>query len=220
VGSIAALGQPGDTVRFYEINPDIIDLAKGTGGYFSYLPDAVARVEVVEGDARISLERELERGEAQGFDVLAVDVFTSDAIPVHLLTEEAVRVYRQHLAPHGVLALHISNSHLDLVPVTLAHARALGLHATYVLHEPGGRPDAARNTWMLLSPDATFSSGPAFAPRADVDVRRMESEGVPLVHWTDERSSLLPVLRRRAERPLEQARVAPSPVPVAAPAVP
>jgi hypothetical protein len=219
VGSIAALGREGDTVRFYEINPDIIALAQGEGGYFNYLRDAAARVEVVEGDARISLERELERGEPQGFDVLAVDVFTSDAIPVHLLTEEAVAVYRKHLAPHGVLALHISNSHLDLVPVTLSHARALGLHATYVVHEPKGRPDAAPSSWMLLSPEAGFFSGPAFA-QAGVSARRMEREGVPLVRWTDERSSLLPVLQRRAQPPLEQARAAPSPTPVAAPAVP
>ncbi len=110
---------------------------EGEGGYFSYLADTAARVEIVEGDARISLERELERGQAQGFDVLAVDVFSSDAIPVHLLTHEAVALYRQHLAPHGVLALHISNAHLDLVPVTRSSTRG---------------PSACTPPWSSTSP--------------------------------------------------------------------
>ncbi|MBN1206625.1 MAG: fused MFS/spermidine synthase, partial [Myxococcaceae bacterium] len=192
IGSTAALAQAEDSVRFYEINPKIISLARGEGGYFSYLADSPARVEVVEGDARISLERELERGEPQGFDVLAVDTFSSDSIPVHLLTEEAVAVYRQHLAPHGVLALHISNAHLDMVPVALAHAKAFGMHATLVVYDP--KDNEARSIWMLLGPDAEFSWGPTFA-RAPSKVRRLELMGAPAVTWTDERGSVLPLLR-------------------------
>jgi hypothetical protein len=193
VGSTAALAREEDTVRFYEINPKIISLAQGEGGYFSYLADTRAKVEVVEGDARISLEHELERGEAQRFDVLAVDTFSSDSIPVHLLTEEAVAVYRQHLAPHGVLALHISNAHLDLVPIVLAHARAFGLHATHVVYEP--KDDTVRSTWMILSPDAEFSWGRTFL-RTDSKVRRLELARAPEVLWTDERGSVLPLLGR------------------------
>jgi hypothetical protein len=193
VGSTAALAHAEDSVRFYEINPKIISLARGEGGYFSYLADTPAQLEVIEGDARISLERELEQGQAQAFDVLAVDVFSSDSIPVHLLTREAVDVYRQHLAPHGVMALHISNAHLDLVPVTLAHARAFGLHATLVIYEP--KDEAARSVWVILSPDAEFSHGRIFA-QALSRVRRLAPESAPTVTWTDEQGSVLPLLRR------------------------
>jgi SAM-dependent methyltransferase len=192
VGTTAALAQAGDSLRFYEIDPRIISLARGAGGYFSFLRDTRAQVEVLEGDARILLEQELARGQAQGFDVLAVDVFSSDSIPVHLLTEEAVDVYRRHLAPGGVLALHISNLHLDLLPITVAHAKTLGLHATLVRTE-GGKDGSRDSVWMLLSPEASFSRGATF-PREGEQVMRLAYTLPPRVRWTDERSSLLPVL--------------------------
>ncbi|QSQ22709.1 ferrichrome ABC transporter permease [Pyxidicoccus parkwayensis] len=192
VGTTAALMEAEDSLRFYEINPVVIALAQGEGGFFSFLHDSPAKVDVVEGDARISLEREWERGEPQGFDVLALDTFSSDAVPVHLLTQEAVALYVKHLAPHGVLALHISNVHLDLVPLTLAHARALGLKASFVFHETSG--DALRSNWMLLSPDREFSWGPTFT-KAQARVRRLGLRGEPDFTWTDELSSVLRVLR-------------------------
>ncbi|WP_426755080.1 spermidine synthase [Myxococcus sp. Y35] len=193
VGTSAALLEAEDTGRFYEIDPAVIALARGEGGYFSYLRDTPAKVELVEGDARISLERELEATGPQGFDVLALDTFSSDAVPVHLLTQEAVALYRAHLAPHGVLAMHISNVHLDLVPLTLAHARALGLHAALVVNETQG--DALRSNWMVLSPDREFSWGPTFT-QASARVRRLGLRDEPDFTWTDEKSSVLHVLRR------------------------
>ncbi|MFY1824914.1 fused MFS/spermidine synthase [Myxococcus fulvus] len=193
VGTSAALLEQGDRGRYYEINPAVIELAQGKGGFFSFLADSPASATMVEGDARISLEQELERGEPQGFDVLSLDVFSSDAVPVHLLTEEAVALYQKHLAPHGVLAMHISNVHLDLVPVALAHARKLGMHATFVFHET--KDDALRSNWMLLSPDREFSWGPTFT-RATARVRRLGLRGEPDFTWTDDRSSVLRVLRQ------------------------
>ncbi|MFP2910433.1 spermidine synthase [Pyxidicoccus sp. 3LFB2] len=198
IGTSAALLEAGDVGRFYEINPVVISLAQGEGGFFSFLKDSPAKVEVVEGDARISLEQELERGEPQAFDLLALDTFSSDAIPVHLLTREAVALYQKHLAPHGVLALHISNVHLDLVPVTLAHARALGLKATFIFHET--TEDALRSNWMVLSPDREFSWGPTFT-QASARVRRLGLKGEPDFVWTDEQSSVLHVLRRQGPAP-------------------
>jgi hypothetical protein len=192
VGATAALGRSGDTLRFYEIDPQVIALARGEGSYFSFLRDTPARVEVVEGDARLQLEQELTRGEAQGFDVLAVDVFSSDSIPFHLFTEEAMAVYRRHLAPGGVLALHISNLHLDLVPIALAHARTLGLHATKVKTAQTG--DSSNSVWMLLSPDASFSRGDTFLSEGQ-RVKRLVLTEPPRVRWTDERGSVLQVLR-------------------------
>jgi hypothetical protein len=200
VGTSAALIQVGDTVRFYEINPKVISLAWGEGGYFSYLTDTRARVEVVEGDARIVLEQELKRGEAQAFDLLVLDVFSSDSIPAHLLTEEAMALYRQHLAPHGVMALHISNVHLDLVPIVLAHSKAFGMYSTLVINQT--TTEALRSTWMLLSPDAAFSWGRTFV-QAAAEVRRIELAEAPRLTWTDERNSVLPVLRRPGQRLVE-----------------
>jgi hypothetical protein len=192
VGTTAALGRAGDTLRFYEIDPQVIALARGLGGYFSYLGGSPARVEVVEGDARIVLEQELARGEAQGFDVLVLDVFSSDSIPVHLLTEEAVAVYQRHLAPGGVLAMHISNVHLNLLPITLAHAWVTGLHATLV--NTGSKGDARNSAWMLLSASSGFSRGETFL-REGKRVKRLVYDRPPSTRWTDERSSLLPVFR-------------------------
>ncbi len=219
VGTSAALAQAGDTMRFYEINPKVISLARGEGGYFSYLTDTPARVEVVEGDARISLEQELERGETQAFDLLVLDVFSSDSIPVHLLTEEAMAVYRKHLAPHGVLALHISNVHLDLVPIALAHARTLGMYSTLIINPTTA--EALRSTWVILSPDAGFSWGRTFV-QAVAEVRRLELAEAPRIAWTDERNSLLRVLRRPGQRLVEVREItapvlSPPPVQPAAP---
>lgn len=218
IGTSAALLAPGDTMRFYEINPVVISLAKGEGGFFSFLSDKPGQVEVVEGDARISLERELERGEPQRFDVLALDTFSSDAVPVHLLTQEAVALYLQHLAPHGVLALHISNVHLDLVPLTLAHAQALGLRAAFVFHETKGA--ALRSNWMLLSPDREFSWGPTFT-RSEARVRRLGLRGEPDFTWTDEQSSVLHVLQGRGPaagiKDVEASSGPPAPIPVSQP---
>ncbi|MFB1480304.1 spermidine synthase [Corallococcus sp. RDP092CA] len=194
VGNSAMLLAAGDDARFYEINPVIIALARGQGGFFSTLKDTPAHVEVVEGDARISLEKELEHGSRQ-FDVLALDVFSSDAIPVHLLTREAMALYVQHLAPHGVLVLHISNQHLDLVPISLAHARAANLSAALVSRDSEG--DAVSSAWMLLSPDKEFFGGSTFH-EGRARTRRLALRGEPEYVWTDERSSVLQALRPRA----------------------
>ena len=219
VGTTAALSRAGDTLRFYEIDPQIISLAKGTGGYFTYLSDTPARVEVVEGDARILLEQELARGQAQGFDVLAVDVFSSDSIPVHLLTEEAVDTYRKHLAPGGVLALHISNLHLDLLPIAVAHAWATGLHATMVSTE--AQEDARSSLWVLLDKEGSFGRGETFT-REGKRVQRVAFIKEPRRRWTDERNSLLPFLNvlEVDQEGLVALEDTVTPTPVAAPAAP
>jgi len=117
IGTLATFGQPGDVYRFYEINPVVIHLMEGQGGYFSYLKDRRASIEVVSGDARLSLEQELAQGHPQDYDVLVLDVFSSDSIPVHLLDQEAFSLYLQHLQTGGILAINISNRYLNLVPV-------------------------------------------------------------------------------------------------------
>ena len=128
VGTLAAYAQPGDSFRFYEINPMVEQMARQ---YFHYLGDCAGRVNVVLGDARLNLDRE----KPQNFDVLVLDAFSGDAIPMHLLTVEAFAIYLRHLAPEGVIAVHISNQHFSLGPVVDAVSHAHQLEYTAVLLE-------------------------------------------------------------------------------------
>jgi len=129
-GTIAAWGQAGDSFRFYEINPDVEQIARTQ---FSFLKDSKAQTEVVLGDARVQLEHELTTNQPPLFDVIAVDAFSSDAIPLHLLTAECGDIYRRHLAEGGLLLLHISNRSLNLEPVARGLARHLGWTAALLV---------------------------------------------------------------------------------------
>ena len=120
-GTIAAYGRPGDRIRFYEINPAVAPIARNV---FTYIRDSGAQIDVIAGDARTSLAAE----PPQQFDVLVVDAFSGDAIPLHLLTTQALALYRRHLAPGGIIAFHISNQHVDLEPPICA-AGEPGRHA-------------------------------------------------------------------------------------------
>jgi hypothetical protein len=190
IGIMAAYTKPGDTLRFYEINPDVIRLAEGEGGYFSYLTDAAARVQIVPGDARISLEQELAAGQPQHFDLLVLDTFNSDSIPVHLLTREAFEIYLQHLQPDGILALHISNNYLDLRPVVYKLADEFHLGAT-LIQTPAQGNRTFLSDWMLVTRDPAFLDQPAIASRASP--RTVDTDRFRL--WTDDYSNLFQVLR-------------------------
>jgi hypothetical protein len=191
VGTIAAYARPGDTVRFYEINPDVIRLSRGSPSYFSYVRDCLGRVEVVAGDARLAMEHELVLGSPQEYDLLAIDAFSSDSIPVHLLTREALEVYLSHLRkPDGILALHITNRYLDLKPVVWELADHLGLQSAFVHSEAIGDL-ASESQWMLLAWNRAILGRPeivkASTPREN-NLRRLRL-------WTDDYSNLLQVLR-------------------------
>jgi hypothetical protein len=190
VGTLAAYGQSGDTFRFYEINPDIIDLAKGGGGIFSFLSDSPANIEIVKGDARIQLEAELAKGKPQMFDVLAVDAFSSDSIPVHLLTREAIGLYLQHLQPDGVLAMHISNRYLNLAPILEEFAREFDLGLAYI-RSPRTDSGSYTAVWVLLTKNQAFLDLPEIT-NADQDIPD-PIENVRI--WTDAYSNIMPYLR-------------------------
>jgi len=149
-GTIATYGRKGDTYRFYDINPEVLKIAKRD---FTYLADSEAAIEVSLGDARLNLERE----PVQTFDVLAVDAFSSDSIPVHLITKEAVGIYLKHMKPDGVIAFHVSNRFLDLKPVLERIGNELGLHTAWV-HEIAKDDDSDRTVsdWVLLTKDRSF----------------------------------------------------------------
>jgi hypothetical protein len=167
-GTLATYGSKGDVYRFYDINPDVITIARRD---FTFLADGEATIETPLGDARLKLERE----PAQGFDVLAVDAFSSDAIPLHLITSEAVAIYKRHLATGGVIAFHVTNRFLDLVPVVEALARSNGLDVIHIADD-GDDPMAARSDWLLLSEDAALLARPELAEFAgkieDTEVRK------------------------------------------------
>ena len=189
-GTLAAYGQPGDVYRMYEINPVVVDLAEGEGGYFSFLSDSQAEIVTVLGDARISLERELAEGNAQHFDVLVLDTFSSDSIPVHLVTKEAFELYLAHLAPDGIIAAHITNLHLDLQPVFWQLAQYFDLHLIRVNYA-GGSNGGYASHWILLSRDPGFSNSPALQARA-ID---LDGYSTDIKLWTDDYSNLFQILK-------------------------
>ena len=189
VGTLAAYGRPGQTIRVYEIDPEVVRIAR-TPRWFTYLADTRARVETVLGDGRLSLARE----RAGRFRVLVVDAFSSDAIPVHLLTREAVATYVRALAGDGVLAIHLTNLHLDLVPVVDGIARELDLVGLWVDNEVETeqqlREGKAASRWAFLA-----RGDRGLAPvRAVLGGSPLPSgaQGAP---WTDDWSNLLSVLR-------------------------
>lgn len=192
VGTLAAYGRPGDVFTFYEIDEDVVRLARQ---YFSFLTQSAARVEVVVGDARLSLEH----APPQDFDVLVLDAFSGDAIPVHLLTAEAFAVYLRHLRPEGIIAAHISSRYVDLVPVLNALARHCQLSQAYVVwpQDPTGVDWADQHglgltpsQWMLLSRDPRVLQRAPIREAAEIPV---ELRTQPV--WTDQSNNLLQVLR-------------------------
>ncbi len=181
-GTLAAYGRLGDYYRFYEINPLVLRLAHTQ---FYFLPDCKAKVDVAMGDARLSLEREA----PENFDVLAVDAFSSDSIPVHLLTREAMDVYFRHLRPDGILAVHISNRYLDLQPVLAGQTKATGKVARVVDTEDDESQDVFGAMWVLMTSPATGFDDAEKNGSTSLEPART----VRL--WTDDYSNLFQILK-------------------------
>jgi SAM-dependent methyltransferase len=181
VGTLAAFGRPGDVVRFYEINPLVVDLAREQ---FTYLGDSAARIEVAVGDGRLLLEREPD----QNLDLLVVDVFSSDSIPVHILTLEAFELYFRHLVPGGLLALNLSNRYLDLAPIAHGAAAALGHHAVLIRTPEREAEGYLAAEWMLVSAKRERLEDPLIRAAAEA------LDGTARF-WTDGYSNLFSILR-------------------------
>jgi spermidine synthase len=187
VGTIAAYGMPGDYIRFYEINPAVTKIADESG-FFTYLRDSRARIEIVPGDARLSMERELANGGSQGFDVLVLDAFAGDAIPVHLLTIEAFAIYLAELNPDGVIAIHVTNRYLDLQPVIRDIADHFGLKSARV-HQDAG-PMVKPGDWIILARNNSVLGIAAISSK----LRPLDSRGKVRL-WTDDYSNLFQILK-------------------------
>jgi SAM-dependent methyltransferase len=185
-GTLAAYGRRGDVFRFYEINPEVRRLAQ-TG--FSYLKNSAATVEVVPGDARLSLEHEA----PQQFDVLVLDAFSSDAIPVHLLTREAFEIYFRHLKADGVIAVHISNRHLNLLPPIMGVAKQFRTMIRSINWDEPNKPWwFSSSRWVILSRNQPFMLSPALAAHASI---MPDADAAKAVLWTDDYASVLPFVQ-------------------------
>jgi spermidine synthase len=182
-GTLAAYGHPGDHIRFYEINPLVEPIAQNL---FTYLRDSPAQITIVDGDARTSLTRET----PQQFDVLVVDAFSGDAIPLHLLTTEAIALYKKQLAPDGIVAFHVSNQYLNLAPEIAQLAIAANMQSRLVESARNDLMGSYRATWVLLT------NSPAFFNRPEIAGTCTETPTTPhLRAWTDDYSSLLPIVQ-------------------------
>jgi spermidine synthase len=188
IGTISAYAREGDRYRFYEINPQVEEMARK---HFTFLADCKGEESIIIGDGRVSLEWELAAGDAQDFDVLFVDAFSGDSIPIHLLTKEAFELYFQHLKPEGVLAIHITNLHLDLSDPVRNLAEDFGYEAVRVEGYPEiGTRNIYYSNWILISQNETF-------------LQRLELNQYPTewdreipkeIHWTDDYSNMLEVI--------------------------
>jgi hypothetical protein len=190
IGVIASYGQPGDIFRFYEIDPNVIRIAEGEGGYFSFLAGSQADIHVIPGDARVSLEHELVSDGPQNFDLLVLDAFSGDTIPLHLLTKEAFEIYLKHLKQDGIMAIHVSNRYfnLDLVVYRLADEFNL---STALIEDRGDGIQSYDSVWMLLTRERDFLELSAISARS---VQRPPiSTSLPI--WTDDFSNLLQILK-------------------------
>jgi hypothetical protein len=183
-GTLAAWGKPGDVFKFYELDPQVLDVAQSD---FTYLRDSRATIETALGDARLTLERE----PPQRFDILVIDAFSSDSIPVHLITREALAVYLKHMQPDGIIAFHVTNRYLDLPPVVKMVADANGIPSVLVEHDPDESDERySRTDWTLVTRDRSFLQS--------AELQRAQSEvQVPprLSLWTDDFNNLLRILK-------------------------
>ncbi len=186
-GSIIAYARKGDTFRFYEINPQVVDLAKRE---FSFIADTPAKIEIVLGDGRLSLERE----PSQQFDVLAMDAFSGDSIPTHLLTREAMAIYMRHLKPGGVLAFQATNRFINIAPVAASLAAEYGLAAVLISDTP--QNDEGANYWTSSTDQVLVT-----ANRALFESEKIKSVATEIAvprgfrAWTDDFNNLLRVLK-------------------------
>ena len=202
-GSIAALGRPGDEIRFYEINPAVESLSGKEGQYFTFLAESEANCDVVLGDARVQMERELEQQNFEPFDIIALDAFSSDAIPAHLITREAFDVYSRYTKPTGVIAFHISNRYIDLVPVVMGLIENSAWRPLLIerFDMTNGGMHTASSDWILVAKETAFLDDiqAYIQQRRELGDRSAVSyvpdmRGQPTILWTDRFSNLFQVL--------------------------
>jgi SAM-dependent methyltransferase len=198
-GSVAAYVRAGDRLTFFEIDPLVIRISSDPA-HFSYTRVcAKGPVDYVLGDARLTVGRQ----PAGIFDILLIDAFSSDAVPTHLLTVEAVRGYLTHLKPDGVLVLHLSNRNLDLNGPALAVAKAAGGVAMIQQYRPA--PGADMGGWPSREDAVIIARSPDGLARFGHDARWQAADGSDVRPWTDDYTNLFGALWRRLQERLDPA---------------
>ncbi|WAR44279.1 fused MFS/spermidine synthase [Methylomonas rapida] len=182
-GTLLTYGKANDYFRIYDIDPAVVELAQT---YFSYIKNTAARYDIVVSDARLAMEREA----PQAFDILVLDAFSGDAIPMHLLTEQALQLYLRHLRPDGVLAIHITNHYLDLRPLVSGMAKRAGYAYLLVQSEPSEELGWYRADWALLSKNQSFMQQPVLQKFKEMSAAPVES-----IIWTDDFSNMFRLLK-------------------------
>jgi spermidine synthase len=189
-GTLAAYGSAGDDYIFYELNPAVISAAQN---YFSYLNDSAANIELVQGDGRVSLQKQFDETGSQQFDVLVIDAFSGDSIPQHLLTQEALTLYFKHLKHDGTLAIHISNTHLNLIPLVRGLANVLNKEIVYVKTKANGAEEHDAQ-WVMLTTNQGLLNDARLKVYRSAWPRESRGDSRSIV-WSDEHSDLLSVLK-------------------------
>lgn len=187
-GTLASYARPGDYMRIYEINPEVEKLARTQFKFLDYSP---GKVDVAMGDARLVMEQEVAEKRTQQFDLLALDAFSSDAIPVHLLTKEAFEIYMQQIKPDGVIAVHISNRYLDLRPVVERLAAEFDLQVATISDDDEPQWWIYATTWMILTKNKAILEHEEIRDVADAP--EPSNRNVPL--WTDDFASLYSIMK-------------------------
>lgn len=205
VGTLAAYGREGDTMRFYEIDPVVVEIS-GPGGYFAYVEESKADVDIVLGDARLSIESELSRGERGQYDILVLDAFSSDSIPIHLMTREAFQLYFEALAPGGLMAVHVSNRHFKLMGLVSRLAADFGAHSLQIKTRPAPQHQSGLTDWVIVTRDADQLTRLQLRiekrhrllglPPENILLRRgSDADLTSFPLWTDDYSDLVSVIR-------------------------
>lgn len=184
-GVTASFCRAGDYFRFYELNPVVRDIATT---WFTFYNDCPGDKDIYLGDGRLALERQ----QSQQFDLLAMDAFSSDSVPVHLLTKEAFALYEKHLKPGGVLAINISNRYLNLEPVVTRNARDFGMTAALVEDDAKGADYYSSTSWMLCTKDKAFFSSALFKDDKNVT---FPADDAKVRQWTDGYSNLFQIMK-------------------------
>lgn len=186
-GVLAAYGKKGDNFSFYEIDPDVENVAKNN---FSFLSQSEASIRIFVGDARLVLQNHVPKSDAQKYDLLIVDAFNGDSIPSHLLTSDAMMIYQQHLAKNGLIAIHISNTYLDLLPVTKALAQNSGCKHYLIQSIKDPKNGLFDATWALITCEPTFEHW-----LAQHHIKAQDTDKVKPRLWTDDENTILPLLK-------------------------
>jgi len=189
IGTISAYARQSDTINFYEIDSDIIKIAKK---HFHYLSSSLGKIDITLKDGRLALEQEWAKSGSKEYDVIVIDAFSGDNIPFHLLTEEAILLYQKHLKQNGTIALHVSNTYIDLEAVTLALANRINAKHCYLTNLPNDKADTIKSQWAIISHDTTLVD---WLANQAISTKIGSESGIAPILWTDAKNSILSLLK-------------------------